>query len=185
MSASIDIVSAPKRSKEPKANSTTAVPREPREPREPKKPSSIHYTYAYADEHSIGHDAMRDWNIGAEHGLVGSNKAPGAGKENTWVVIKTTTGKYGLGFTGALTSRQTRQPWEEAGGKQWKYVYACTHHVWIGDLDEFCMKYGFDPKMFTQSLQFGHPGPTWISEFDRAALVVRGALENKKPADAE
>lgn len=163
MSASIDLVAAPKKSKEP------------------KKPSSIHYAYAYADEHSTGHDAMRDWTIGAEHGLVGSNKAPGAGKENTWVVIKKATGKYGLGFTGALTSKQTRQPWEEAGGKQWKYVYACTHHVWIGDLDEFCMKYGFDPKMFTQSLQFGHPKPTWISEFDRAALIVRGAFEHKKP----
>ena len=132
------------------------------------------FVFTYADVHSISHDCTRDWEIGIEHNSVGCNKAAGL-KDNTWVVMKKNNGRYNLGFTGNLVQKQnsTFQPWEVAGGKTWKHIYECSHHIWLGDLDDFCEQHGVDRFMFIQSLRFGHPSENLKDSFNQLATLVR------------
>ncbi len=132
------------------------------------------FVFAYTDEHGIANDCTNNWNIGLQNMCVGCNKASGL-KDNTWVVMKKSNGNYNLGFTGTLIQKHNAnfQPWEVAGGKQWKHIYQCSHHIWLGDMDTFCAQHGFDRTMFIKTLMFGHPSDNWKESFNGAARIVR------------
>ena len=89
--------------------------------------------------------------------------------------MKKSNGNYNLGFTGNLIQKHNAnfQPWEVAGGKQWKHIYQCSHHIWLGDMDTFCAQHGFDRTMFIKTLMFGHPSDSWKESFNEAARIVR------------
>jgi hypothetical protein len=143
------------------------------------------FVFSYADDKSADGNAMHDWSIGAEHGLVGSGKSATVGKQHTWVVLKSKKSKDGylLGYTGALVSVQPeRQVWAEKGGKTWKYIFSCTHHILLGDLDTFCAAHDLDRKIFTTSLMFGHPRAAYLPALEKAAAIVMSAPAQSTPA---
>jgi hypothetical protein len=131
-----------------------------------------HFVFSYSNPCSVDDDANRDWEIGKNSGLVGCGIPCGL-KNHTWVLWKRDKTKYNIGYTGKLIEKEEKsQPWYDAGGKEWKYVYRCTQHIFLGDLDTFCKKHSFDRKIFTNSLCFGHARLEYLHELTRAAEIV-------------
>ena len=136
------------------------------------KAKSGHFVNFYNDAHSTGGDAMRDWTIGRDHGLIGSNKSMTLKKEHTWVLLKHKD-RYSLGYTGTpLEARNSSQVWAEAGGHAWRNIFSTTHHIFLGDLDAFCTLHGLDRSIFTKSTQFGHPRAEYLPALDRAVAFA-------------
>ena len=106
--------------------------------------------------------------------LVGSNKPFKAPKQHSWVLWKTSDGRYDLGYTGRLIIKTDppNQVWLAGGGKSWKYIFKCSHGIYLRDLDAFCAAHSLDRRIFTTSLQFGYPRLNYVTELDNAAAAA-------------
>jgi hypothetical protein len=112
---------------------------------------------SYADSHSSAGDCTRDYEIGRDTHLIGSNKSFGPEKKHVFVLLKRGNRDY-LGYCGISGNRVTdKQPWADRGGATWKYIYEAPIHTDIEYLDAFCERAGVDLRIFTGAKRFGHP----------------------------
>lgn len=128
---------------------------------------------SYADSHSSASDCMRDYEIGRETHLIGSNKSFGAQQKHVFVVLKRNTRDY-VGYCGFSGGRVTdKQPWADRGGATWKYIYAAPIHTDIEYLDAFCERVGVGLGIFTRAKRFGHPRETDYTDWWKVIEAVK------------
>ena len=123
---------------------------------------------SYVNNASALNSAMRDWEIGMETSMIGSNSGLGENK-HVFVLVEHHNRKV-VGYCGQNGERVlNEQPWFDRGGRRWNFIYKVKTHILIGELEEVCQSAGVDPKIFIQTKQFKFPRPAFKNEFQRRA----------------
>jgi hypothetical protein len=120
---------------------------------------------SYADSHSTNRNSMDDYEIGKNTKLIGSNKSFGAERKHVFALLRTNGRDY-IGYCGFSGNRvTTQQPWADAGGQTWKYIYESTAHDDLEYLNVFCEKANVNSQIFIRSKRFGHPHKDDYAEY--------------------
>ena len=122
----------------------------------------------YTDDYSVENNSLRDVQIGFGSRLVGSNKAIG---KNKHVFVKiTVNGTKHIAYCGITIGRvRSVNPWRDAGGHEWKYIYSTN-----GDNSELCEeeKFGTGLVFLRKFMMFGFIPPI----FNDACISVKDTL---------
>ena len=126
------------------------------------------FVFKYADDYSVGNSSIRDYEIGTEHHLVGSNKNNIGKNKRGFILVNNEEGKQMIGFVGEIGNRvENQQPWRDNGGREWKFIHNVKFHSKLIDLELLCDQLEIDKKIFTTSIQFGHVRSAYIEQFNR------------------
>lgn len=130
------------------------------------------FIFNYVDNFSAENSSIRDYEIGAENHLVGSNKK-NIGKDNGkdklgFILVNNNEGKKMVGFVGTIGNRVLdQQPWRDNGGREWTHIYKVKFHSNLIELDLLCEQLDIHKEIFTKSIHFGHVKSTYINQFNR------------------
>lgn len=99
---------------------------------------SVAYIPIYNKKHSVSADPAIDYQIGIDHGAVGSGRrmTDSTMSRITWMTIV----NGHLIYNGRLTARLDYNPWS-ASGRSW-HCYKVSHHRDLGPVDDVLVAAG-------------------------------------------
>lgn len=124
------------------------------------------FVFRYTDPNSASSSSIRDYEIGSNSDLVGSNRHVGKNKRG-FILVNDNNRNLFVGYVGLIGGKvYDEQPWSEAGGRIWKHIYTTQYHSELVELNILCESLGVDKTIFTKSVHLGHVRRDYIHQFN-------------------